>query len=589
MSRRRNAVAAGAALLAGLSWGFEAQAVGAQECTALASAQHFPEPTQITLTQFLAAGAATANGVPLPAHCRVQGTAQARTGLAGDLPAVPYGIKFEVRLPADWNGRFMFQGAGGTQGGLSNATGSAGTASPTLAKGFAVASENGGHDNSTLSKQVVTLPDGTPYTIISGNTFYTDRQAIVDWAYNSADVTTRTAKYLIQEFYKQPPVYSYFVGCSTSGRQGMAMSQMFPKHYDGIVAGDPFFVPPHISMSETWAVQQVASVSPRDAAGNPIYWQSYSDSDRALFTKAILESCDALDGLADGVIDNLAACRFDPAKFKFADTGQPLQCTGAKTASCLSPAQVTAIKNIERGARTSWGDEIVWNHRTVSGYPYDGGWMEPSGIPTRAIGTSTTPPGNLTLGTAQLSLFWFTEPIAAFNPVNFNWDRDVSLVVRSSPAVNDDPDLHDFQKQGGKLIFYHGLSDSGPPWPYTAEYFNKARQRNRHGGSNADFMRLYLVPNMGHCNGGPSTDQFDFLTPLMAWVEQGVAPDAVVATGRNFKTAPTIRSRPLCAYPKTARYTGPAGGDISLAANYSCVSAAREHRDDDGGRDRDAD
>jgi feruloyl esterase len=589
MSRRRNAVAAGAVLLAGLSWGFEAQAVGAQECTALANAQHFPEPTQITLTQFLAAGAASANGVPLPAHCRVTGTAQARTGVAGDLPAVPYGIKFEVRLPVDWNGRFMFQGAGGTQGGLSAATGGAGTASPTLAKGFAVASENGGHDNSTLSKQVVTLPDGTPYTIISGNTFYTDHQAIVDWAYNSADVTTRTAKYLIQEFYKKPPVYSYFVGCSTSGRQGMAMSQMFPRHYDGIVAGDPFFVPPHISMSETWAVQQVASVSPRDAAGNPIYWQSYSDSDRALFTKAILESCDGLDGMVDGVIDNLAACRFDPAKFKFADTGQPLQCTGAKAASCLSPAQVTAIKNIERGARTSWGDEIVWNHRTVSGYPYDGGWMEPSGIPTRAIGTATTPPGNLTLGTAQLSLFWFTRPVAAFNPVNFNWDRDVSLVVRSSPAVNDDADLHEFQKQGGKLIFYHGLSDSGPPWPYTAEYFNKASQRNRHGGRNADFMRLYLVPNMGHCGGGPSTDQFDFLTPLMAWVEQGVAPDAVVATGRNFKTAPTIRSRPLCAYPKTARYTGPAGGDISLAANYSCVSAARDRRDDDGERDRDDD
>jgi feruloyl esterase len=217
--------------------------------------------------------------------------------------------------------------------------------------------------------------------------------------------------------------------------------------------------------------------------------------------------------------------------------------------------------------------------------------MEPSGIPTRAIGTATTPPGNLTLGTAQLSLFWFTRPVAAFNPVNFNWDRDVSLVVRSSPAVNDDADLHEFQKQGGKLIFYHGLSDSGPPWPYTAEYFNKAKQRNRHGGRNADFMRLYLVPNMGHCGGGPSTDQFDFLTPLMAWVEQGVAPDAVVAAGKNFKTAPTIRSRPLCAYPKTARYTGPAGGDISLAANYSCVSAARDHRDDDddGERDRDAD
>jgi hypothetical protein len=537
-------------------------ALGPAECTALANLQEFPQdPTQITLTQFVAAGAETANGVPLPAHCRVQGIAEARSGVRG----IPYGTRFEVRLPVEWNGRFMFQGGGGTQGSLPRATGNAGTASPTLARGFAVAAENGGHENSQLA------PDPNDI-IITGNMFYDDPQAVLDWSYRSVELVTRTAKYLIKSFYEKPARYTYFVGCSTSGRQGIAMAQQFPKHYDGIVAGDPFFVPPHISLSETWTIQQVKSVSPTDADGKPIYHQSYSVADRELFTRAILESCDGLDGLADGVIDNLAACRFDPATFVFAATGQPLQCAGPKNASCLSPTQVTAIKKMEQGPRTSWGDPVVApNGWTVTGYPYDGGWMEPSGIPARNIGTPISPPGNLSLGTAQLPLFWFTTPDPGFDPVGFNWDTHMPLVVDGAPGVRDQTDLSAFRNHGGKLIFYHGLSDSGPPWTYTAHYFNSITRR----GSGAspkldDFARLYLIPNMGHCNSGPSTDQFDFLTPLMNWVERGIAPDSIVASGRNFKTAPTTRSRPLCAYPKTARYTGPAGGDISSAANYSC-------------------
>ena len=157
------------------------------------------------------------------------------------------------------------------------------------------------------------------------------------------------------------------------------------------------------------------------------------------------------------------------------------------------------------------------------------------------------------------------------NPVNFNWDLDVPRVVESSPAVNDNPDLHGFKAHGGKMILYHGLSDSGPPWTYTAQYYDEAVARNKGGGKpHEDFLRLYLIPNMGHCSGGPATDQFDMLTPLMNWVEKGIAPDSIVASGRNFKTAPTTRSRPLCAYPKTARYTGPTGGDLANAANYSC-------------------
>jgi feruloyl esterase len=562
----------GLAAVCALAFPLLAQAApGAAECTALADLQKFPVyPTRITLAQFVEATAT------LPAHCRVQGIMEERTGVRG----IPYGTKFELRLPAEWNGRFMFQGSGGTQGGLPAATGNAGTLSPTLAKGFAVATENGGHDNSLLTPD----PNGV---IITNNMFYDDPQAVRDWSYRSVELTTRTAKHLIRSFYDKPARYSYFVGCSTSGRQGIAMAQDFAKHYDGIVAGDPFFVPPHISLSETWTIQQVKSVSPVGADGKPVWHLSYSPADRELFTRAILEACDALDGLQDGVIDNHAACRFDPATFEFAATGEPLQCAGAKTDACLTPAQVSAIKKMADRPRTSWGEPVVApNGWPVTGYPYDGGWMEPSGIPARNIGSPTQQPGNLSLGTAQLPLFWFTRPDPNYDPVDFDWDRDMDLVVKSAPGVRDDTDLSDFRKHGGKIIFYHGMSDSGPPWTYTAYFYERITKHPHNRSREHDYARLYMVPNMGHCSGGPSTDRFDFLTPLMAWVEQGKAPKEVVATGVNFKTAPTTRSRPLCPYPQTLRYTGPAGGDIALASNYTCGAWDGKRR---RGHDRDRD
>ena len=577
-------------------------------CASLATLVNFPiKPTgseggtTITLAQL---NPATAT---LPEHCQIQGMLRARTGIAGPT-ATPqaYGTKFEVRLPTLWNGRYMFQGGGGTEGSLAAATGSqTGTASfPELSNGWAVASQDGGHESSQLPP---TRPaSATAPSILQVNMFYPDAEAVKAWAYTSIDITTQTAKYLIDAYYGRAADHSYFVGCSTSGRQGMAMTQLFPMHYDGVIAGDPFYLPPDISLSETWGLEQIISVSPKDTNGNPIYTQGFPLSDQNLFTNAILAACDALDGLVDGVIDNRAACHFDPATFIFPSSGpygsiapgQRLQCTGAKTATCLTPAQVTAVKTIAQGPRTSSGQQIVSPDGTLlSGYPFDGGFMQPSGIPTRDIGTATSPPGNIGLGSGQLPLFWFTTPDPNYNPLTVNYDKDIGLVTARSPAVNNSTDISRFVDRGGKLIFYHGLSDSGPPWPYTVEYFHKVAERfgrehpqfahetRGEGGKSddrfgqaEDFMKLYLVPNMGHCGGNASTDRFDMLTPMVKWIENGIEPKTVVATGVNFSSTlgsltglPTTRSRPLCPYPQTLRYTGPKGGDISVAANYACV------------------
>lgn len=581
-------------------------------CDSLATLASFPvQPagtmggTVITTARIVPAAGTT------PEYCLVQGTMEERfDGVAGVVGTPSYRTNqryrtlFEVRLPSAWNGRYMFQGSGGTEGGLPGASGQIGGTSGVnvLGNGFAVASQNGGHANADLPPAAV-LPPGSPNTttdlnhiqVISGNMFFPDEKAVRDWAYHAIDITTQTAKYLINAYYGRAQERSYFVGCSTSGRQGMAMSQRFPQHYDGIVAGDPFYLPPDISLSETWGLEHIIAVSPI-VNGVPQYLQSFTLADQNLFTNAILAACDELDGLVDGVIDNAAACHFDPTTFVFPSSGvygsiapgMPLQCAGAKTATCLTPAQVDAAKKIAQGPRTSSGRRIVSPDGTpLSGYPFDGGFMQPSGIPTRDIGTATSPPGNIGLGSGQLPLFWFANPDPSYNPLTVNYDTDIHLVTPASPAVNNSTDIRRFVRRGGKLIFYHGLSDSGPPWPYTLKYFRDVARK--HGGIRhaADFMKLYLVPNMGHCSGNMATDNFDLLTPMVNWIENDVAPDEIVATGNRFPAAvgpyagfgSSTRTRPLCAYPKTLRYAG--SGDISVATSYVCVGDNRDADDDD--------
>jgi hypothetical protein len=480
-----------------------------------------------------------------------------------------------------WNGRLMFTGGGGTDGTVPAATGSAGTLSPTLAHGYAVASQDGGHENSQLAQ----CASGSP------NQFYLDPQGLIDFAYQSMEVATLSAKYLIAAYYGEGPDRSYWVGCSTGGREAMAMSQTFPQFYDGIVAGDPVYDLEAISFSELWGLEKIDAITPtpiqytQTTPPQPLFFPAFPTADQQLFTSAILQACDGLDGTVDGVIDNLPACQatFDPATYVFTDTHQPLQCTGAKLPTCLTAAQINAVKQINQGPRTSLGETITvpagavaHDHpdNTVLGYAYDGGYMSSAGIPARKIGTSpTTPPGDFGQGASQIGYAWLTQPDPAFNILGFNFDSDIDLLLASSPvATNSDSlDISKFIKHNGKIIWYHGLSDPGPPVLGTIHYYNELAAQNGGLQGAAAFSRFYPIPNMGHCTGGPATDQFDMLSPLVQWVENGVQPGPVVASGTHFTSAPTTRSRPLCPYPQQARFIGGAGGDLSVAANYTCV------------------
>jgi hypothetical protein len=260
-----------------------------------------------------------------------------------------------------------------------------------------------------------------------------------------------------------------------------------------------------------------------------------------------------------------------------------LQCTGAKSASCLSPAQITAIKRINSGPRNAMGQPIkapageavpMGANATMVGYPWDGGFMAPTGIPARKIGTPTSTPGDLAQGLGQIPYHWILPADPKRSALTVSFDKDIAALSKSSPMVSTaaSTDISKYRARGGKIIWYHGVSDPGPPVLGTIEYYNNLVARNGGLADTKGFARLFLVPNMGHCRGGPATDQFDMLTPLVEWVEKGVAPERVIASGREFTSPPAARSRPLCPYPEQARYTGTAGGDLGSASNYACVA-----------------
>jgi hypothetical protein len=228
-----------------------------------------------------------------------------------------------------------------------------------LAHGWAVASQDGGHENSQLAYP---------------NAFYLEQQAAIDHAYRAVDVTTQTAKVLIDAYYGKKPDRSYFVGCSTGGRQGMVLSQNFPDYYDGIVAGDPVYNLEAICVSEAWSVEHIKAITPapirRLADGNPILYPAFPEPDQNLFQSALLAACDHLDGVVDGVIDSVAECQatFNPATFVFPSTGQPLQCIGIKTAALPQSSTDRCHQEDQRGTEElpGRGDQITGRQSSKS-------------------------------------------------------------------------------------------------------------------------------------------------------------------------------------------------------------------------------
>lgn len=473
-----------------------------------------------------APGAPPAPPLRLPEHCLVQGELDARTGVGGK----HYAIGFELRLPTQWNGRFVYQGGGGLDGFVTPALGGAGgTSPPALLRGFAVVSTDGGHEGADAS-------------------FAADQQARLDFAYASIGKMSVAAKQMLARFYGRQPAYSYFVGCSNGGREGMMAAQRFPEYFDGVVAGDPGFHLSAAAIGEVWDVEQFSKVAPRDAQGRPILSQSFTETELQLVSRAVLRQCDGLDGLVDGMINDVGACHFDPAV---------LQCRPGVQAACLSGAKVAVLRAIFGGAHDSAG------HALYSTWPYDAGIAGP-GWRAWKLGTSRTGASNAinaTLGANAMQLYFLTPPRPGLTDANFDFDRDPSAVAQTA-AINDAVStfMTSFVAHGGRLLIYQGMSD---PVFSADDIIRYYRELTRDAGAPEAWARLFLVPGMNHCGGGPATDDFDALTAIQQWTEHGVAPDRIIAHGRAF---PGV-TRPLCPYPKYAHYRG---GDQHSAASFEC-------------------
>jgi Tannase and feruloyl esterase len=446
---------------------------------------------------------------PMPAYCRVDGTIDPRTGVDGK----PYGIGFAIALPGNWNGGFLFQGGGGLNGSVARPLGAQAAGDmPALARGFAVVTTDSGHKGAVF--------DGS---------FMKDQQANLDFAYAAVGRVTQVAKQMVAQYYSAAPSHSYFDGCSTGGREAMLATQRYPTYFDGVIAGDPAMRTGYSNLADAWLTVALNQIAPKDDAGKPVAARVFSDSDKKLIVNSVLEQCDAADGLKDGMIFNSRACRFDPAA---------LTCKGAKVEGCLTSAQVGALQKGFAGPKNVRGKQVY------PGFPFDTG--------IAATGQGVIPgllnPGPSPVGGPNLSLDLDVDEAAA------------AIAADSRTALTDSvsTDLTTFAGHGGKLIFYHGLSD---PWfsPLdTLGYYERL-------GKVSEWSRLYLVPGMGHCQGGTATlDHFDALTAIVNWVEKGVAPDSITATGKAFPG----RSRPLCAWPKHAHYKGQ--GDTEDARNFEC-------------------
>jgi feruloyl esterase len=528
-------------------------------CEALAAALAGLADTTISATTTVAAG--PVGGVQAPEHCRVTGEMFRRTST---VDGKSYAIGFEMRLPKNWNGRYYYQANGGIDGSVSPAAGALGGGPLTgaLAQGFAVMSSDAGHNNATSG----------------GPAFGIDPTARLDYGYQAEAKLLPTAKEVIRQAYGKGPDRSYYGGCSNGGRHALVAAARYGDRYDGFLAGAPGYNLPKAAIANIYGGQRYRSISddPTSITATNLA-TAWTPAERALVSAAVVSKCDALDGAADGIVGATAACQ---GSFNL-QTDVPI-CAGARDGSCLTAAQKTVIADIFAGPKTSTGAAVY------SSFPFDSGhgaggipfweFTAPVALDSGAVGLIfKVPPLAGTSTPDQLATWALTTPIDTMVTEINATDATYTESAMSFMTPPDPTNLATVKNRGGKVLVYHGVSDPIFSYDDSVAWYEGLRGAN--GGDASSFARLFGVPGMGHCSGGPATDQFDMLGKLVAWVEQGQAPDSVLATARGTGNAGGVnaelpagwsatRTRPLCPYPKVATYKG--SGSLESADSFSC-------------------
>ncbi|AUH32657.1 tannase/feruloyl esterase family alpha/beta hydrolase [Paracoccus tegillarcae] len=495
------------------------------------------------------------------AQCRIRATTAERTGSDGR----PYALRFELALPDDWNGDFVHQFNGGNDGEVKPATGAlgAGTGDQSpLARGFAVVSSDAGHDGAAN-------PD---MGLAGGAAFGADFEARQMYGYKAVEILQPLARQMVDAYYGTPVERAYGIGCSNGGRHAMVAAARMPDAFDGLLIGAPGFNLPRAAVQHALDVQTFQPLTGDIRT-------SFSTEDLHLVADSMRASCDGLDGLKDGLIGDTAACQaaFDVTA---------LQCTGGQNSDCLSAAQVQALQTIHAGPKGADGQQLYSDWAWDAGI--EGGnwrfWKVESTVPPwdqmpiiAVMGAAslaqifTVPPTEVGGSPQELMQFLLEFDIAGqAEMIDASSDAlPESPMEVMSPPDSDDPALAEFRAAGGRMIITHGVSDPVFSVNDTARWYASLDKNN--DGQAADFARFYPVPGMNHCSGGPATDAFDLLTPLIAWVEDGTAPEAVTASARadNDEVPEGLQgaTRPLCPAPQVARYQE---GDPKSADSFQC-------------------
>lgn len=506
-----------------------------KRCTLSALSSAATENTSVRAVDALDAGAFTPPGTgaafgQLPEFCRVQ---------ASVTTAKDSFVNFEVWVPREWNGKIVATG----NGGYSN-TPAYRDMAQALAQGYAAVGGDTGHQTPT--------PDDLLWGV-----GHLDR--IIDWGSRSIHATSVSAKSIASVLGGEPPRRAYFYGCSTGGHQGYAEIQRYPQDFDGVIAGAPGNNRVRLTAGFLW--QFLANHRPGDDA-NPVVPASKLPA----ITRAVVASCDANDGVKDGVVDDPRSCAFDLTT---------LECRRDDGPDCLTPAQIAVLNKMYAGAKNSATGEQVypgWPKSsealtvTANGMPASG-WQQYWG---------TTEPAR-----ANFWRYWvFDDP--KWDWWSFDFDRHIAQADEKIGTLVDqvNADIGPFKSRGGKAIVYQGWQDPVANAIDTIAYYERVRSRQGSQQETDRFFRLFLVPGMGHCSGGTGTANFgnpngpapivdaehDLLSALDAWVERGTPPDRIVAS--RVVGGATTRTRPLCPYPRHATYKG--SGSTDDASNFVC-------------------
>lgn len=513
-------------------------------------------PDGVTITEAVV----TPAGEDAPVdHCLVRGVMDERTGGDGR----PYALRFELRLPVDWSGRFLHQFNGGNDGKVVPALGirdEMAAGDGALARGFAVVSSDAGHDGSAN-------PD---LGLAGSNAFGMEYEARRDYGYDAVATLQPVALALTEAHYGRAPDFVYGMGGSNGGRHAMIAAERMPDAFDGLYVAYPGFHLPRAAIQHAWDVQSFLSVA-------DTLQSAFSPEELQTVATEVLAACDGLDGLADGLILDTMGCQsaFDPAA---------MICAEGENEACLTEDKVAALTRIHGGPRNSAGDQLY------SPWPWDTGiatpdwrfWKLESSIPPWQ-----NQPLIAVMGAGSLAQVFTTPPTAvAGDPASlqaylegFSFDDDAPKIDATSadfpesameimtPPGADDPTLAEFKAAGGKMMIHHGTSDPVFSFLDTAAWYGKLAANDPEV---ADFVRLYAVPGMPHGAGGIAPDQFDMLTALVDWVEGDEAPGPMVATLRADREGMPAdlagETRLLCPWPSVARYSGYGTG----AESFGC-------------------